>query len=48
MSILQLLGLRHWARFKAHYPLWGSVLALPTLPFQFLLPEFMFAVARAK
>jgi SAM-dependent methyltransferase len=48
MSILQWLGLRHWERYKLHYPWLGSALALPTLPFQFLLPEFMFAVARAK
>jgi SAM-dependent methyltransferase len=48
MSILQMLGLRHWERYQAHYPWLGSLLALPTLPFQLLLPEFMFAVARAK
>ena len=48
MSILQVLGLRHWARYKALYPILSSILGLPFVPFQPLIPEFMFVVARAK
>jgi SAM-dependent methyltransferase len=48
MSMVQALGLRHWRRQKTLYPLLSAVLALPLLPFQALMPEFMFVVARAR
>lgn len=48
MSLAQALGLRHWSRHKDLYPLVSGVLALPLLPFQALMPEFLFAVAKAK
>lgn len=48
MSLVQVLGLRHWRKHQALYPLLSSILALPLLPFQWLMPEFLFAVARAK
>jgi ubiquinone/menaquinone biosynthesis C-methylase UbiE len=48
MSLAQALGLRHWARHKDLYPLLSGALALPLLPFQALMPEFLFAVARAR
>jgi SAM-dependent methyltransferase len=48
MSIVQAIGFHHWRKQKALYPLLSAVLALPLLPFQALMPEFMFAVARAK
>jgi hypothetical protein len=48
MSLVQVLGLRHWRKYQTLYPLLSAILALPLLPFQALMPEFMFAVARAK
>lgn len=48
MSIAQALGLRHWDRHRRAFPLIASILGLPVWPLTFLLPEFMFAVARAK
>jgi SAM-dependent methyltransferase len=48
MSVVQALGLRHWRKHQALYPLLSAVLAAPLLPFQALMPEFMFCVARAK
>ena len=48
MSIVQAAGLRHWRKYKAWYPLLSTLVALPLLPFQALMPEFMFAVARAR
>jgi SAM-dependent methyltransferase len=48
MSLVQILGLRHWRKQKVLYPMLSTLLALPLLPFQALMPEFMFAVARAK
>ena len=48
MSIVQALGLRHWRRQKDLYPLFSALLAAPLLPFTALMPEFMYAVARAK
>ncbi|MDH5671989.1 MAG: class I SAM-dependent methyltransferase [Myxococcales bacterium] len=48
MSMVQALGLRHWRKHQALYPVLGALLSAPTLPFQFLLPEFIFVVARAK
>jgi SAM-dependent methyltransferase len=48
MSLVQVLGLRHWRKQKTLYPLLSTLLALPLLPFQALMPEFLFAVARAK
>lgn len=48
MSLVQALGMRHWRKHQTLYPLLSAVLALPLLPFQALMPEFMFAVARAK
>lgn len=47
MSLVQALGFHHWRRQKTLYPLLSTVLALPLLPFQALMPEFMFVVARA-
>ena len=48
MSVVQALGLRHWRKHKTLYPLLSALLALPLLPFQPLMPEFMFAMARAR
>ncbi len=48
MSLVQALGLRHWARHKDMYPLLSALLAFPLLPFYALMPEFLFAVAKAK
>ena len=48
MSIVQVLGLRHWRKLKVIYPLLSAIFALPLLPFQALMPEFMFVVAKAK
>ncbi len=48
MSIVQALGLRHWRKYEGLYPILSSMLALPLLPFQWLMPEFLFVVARAK
>jgi SAM-dependent methyltransferase len=48
MSLVQALGLRHWRKQKTLYPLLSTLLSLPLLPLQPLLPEFMFAVARAR
>ena len=48
MSLVQVLGMRHWRKHQTLYPLLASLLALPLLPFQALMPEFLFAVARAK
>jgi len=48
MSMVQALGLRHWARHKALYPVLGTLLAAPLIPFGPLMPEFVFVVARAK
>lgn len=48
MSLVQVLGLRHWRKHHVLYPVLGSMLALPLLPFTQLIPEFMFAVARAE
>ncbi len=47
MSVLQALGLRHWRKHRELYPVLSVVTGLPFLPFQALLPEFMFCVARA-
>lgn len=47
-SLVQMAGLRHWRKHKAWYPLLSAIVALPLLPFQALMPEFMFVVARAK
>ena len=46
MSLVQVLGLRHWRKHSVLYPVLGSLLALPLLPFTPLMPELMFAVAR--
>jgi SAM-dependent methyltransferase len=48
MSMVQALGLRHWRKYKDVYPILSTLLALPLVPFTALMPEFMFAVARAK
>ena len=48
MSMVQALGLRHWRRYKDVYPFLSTLLALPLVPFTALMPEFMFATARAK
>jgi SAM-dependent methyltransferase len=48
MSVVQALGLRHWRKHQTLYPLLSALLAFPLLPFQALMPEFMFAVARAR
>jgi len=48
MSLVQVMGLRHWRRYQVLYPVLGGFLALPLLPFSALMPEFMFCVARAK
>lgn len=48
MSLVQALGQRHWAENKRFFPLLSALLGAPFLPFQFLLPEFYFAVARAR
>ena len=48
MSMVQALGLRHWRKHQALYPLLSAALAAPLLPFQAVSPEFLFAVARAK
>jgi SAM-dependent methyltransferase len=47
-SLVQAAGLRHWRKHKTLYPLLGTLLALPLLPLQALMPEFMFVMARAK
>jgi SAM-dependent methyltransferase len=47
-SILQALGERHWNKNKSWVPMVGGLLGIPFIPFQALLPEFLFAVARAK
>jgi SAM-dependent methyltransferase len=47
-SMVQALGLRNWRKHKSIYPLLSTLLALPLLPFQALMPEFMFVMARAK
>jgi SAM-dependent methyltransferase len=48
MSLVQALGLRHWAKYKNLYPALSTLTALPLLPFTALMPEFLFAVARAR
>ena len=48
MSIAQALGLRHWERYQRVFPAISTLLGLPFWPLMFLLPEFMFAIARAK
>jgi SAM-dependent methyltransferase len=48
MSLVQALGQRHWAGNKRFFLLLSALLGAPFLPFQFLLPEFYFAVARAR
>ncbi len=48
MSLVQALGLRHWRKHQTLYPLLSALLSFPLLPLQPLLPEFMFAVARAR
>jgi SAM-dependent methyltransferase len=48
MSLVQALGQRNWARNRRLFPLLSAALGAPFLPFQFLLPEFYFAVARAR
>jgi SAM-dependent methyltransferase len=47
-SVLQALGQRHWNKNKRWVPLVAGLLGLPFLPFQPLLPEFLFTVAKAK
>lgn len=47
-SVLQALGLRHWNENKRWVPMVAGILGIPFIPFQPLLPEFLFAVARAK
>ncbi len=48
MSLVQALGQRHWAKNKRFFPLLSALAGAPLLPLQFLLPEFFFAVARAR
>ena len=48
MSMVQALGLRNWRKHKDIYPFLSTLLALPLVPFTALMPEFMFATARAK
>lgn len=48
MSILQALGQQHWRKHRRTFPVLGSLLGMPFVPLQFALPEFMFAMARAK
>lgn len=48
MSVLQALGLRHWEKYRQIFPVLSTLIGLPLLPLQFFLPEFMYAVARAK
>lgn len=47
MSVLQVLGQRHWRKHKDAFPVLSALLGAPFLPFQALLPEFMFVVAKA-
>lgn len=48
MSIVQALGQRHWIKNRTWFPIVSSIIGAPFIPLQWLLPEFMFAVARAK
>lgn len=48
MSLVQALGQNHWRKNRRLFPLVSSMLGVPFIPWQFALPEFMFAVARAK
>ncbi len=48
MSLIQALGQRHWIKNRRSFPILSALLGAPFLFFQWLLPEFMFAVARAK
>jgi SAM-dependent methyltransferase len=47
-SIVQALGQRHWVKNQSWVPVASALLGAPFLPFQPLMPEFLFAVARAK
>ncbi|HVU01822.1 MAG TPA: class I SAM-dependent methyltransferase [Polyangiaceae bacterium] len=47
-SIVQALGERHWVKNQAWFPLASAFLGAPFLPFQAVMPEFLFCVARAK
>ena len=47
-SVLQVLGQRHWRKNKLWMPMIAGLLGAPFLPFQPLMPEFLFTVARAK
>ncbi|MBM4364224.1 MAG: class I SAM-dependent methyltransferase [Deltaproteobacteria bacterium] len=47
-SVLQALGQRSWNRNKHWVPLVAGALGAPFLPFQLAMPEFLFAVARAR
>ncbi len=48
LSLGQVLGQRHWAKNWRWVPVLSTVLGAPFLPLQFALPEFYFAIARAK
>lgn len=48
MSLLQALGERHWLKHRSWFPIVSAILGAPFIPLQWMLPEFMFAVARAK
>ena len=48
MSIVQALGQRHWIKNRSWFPVGAAIIGAPLIPLQWMLPEFMFAVARAK
>ncbi len=47
-SIVQALGERHWVKNQNWFPVASALLGAPFLPFQAVMPEFLFAVAKAK
>ncbi|MBN1653727.1 MAG: class I SAM-dependent methyltransferase [Deltaproteobacteria bacterium] len=48
LSLGQVFGQRHWAKNWRWVPVLSTLLGAPFLPFQIALPEFIFAIARAK
>jgi len=48
MSIVQALGQRHWIKNRGWFPIVSAIVGAPFIPLQWMLPEFMFAVARAR
>lgn len=47
-SVLQRLGMRNWSKYRRYYAVLGGALGFPFVPFVGALPEFMFAVGRAR